>query len=101
MRTHQAHASCKRQFVVDKITAAVQDSVSALLAAAGRIQLTGANLRLARGEGLREVAARAGLSVSFFLDRRRRELEVTVVSDKFVWEHNPKFVLDELGHLFT
>ena len=43
-----AQLLAKRQFVVDKITAAVQDAVSALLAAEGRINRAGTNLRLAR-----------------------------------------------------
>ena len=43
-----AGISAKRQFTVNKIAAAVQDSISALIAAERRIERTEANLRLAR-----------------------------------------------------
>jgi outer membrane protein TolC len=43
-----AQINAKRQFVVDKITAAVQDTVSALDAAGGRIERAETNLDLAR-----------------------------------------------------
>ena len=43
-----AQIETKRRFVVDKVTAAVQDAVSALVAAAGRIERASTNLRLAR-----------------------------------------------------
>ena len=43
-----AQLDAKRQFVTNKVTAAVQDAVSALTAAAGRIERASTNLRLAR-----------------------------------------------------
>lgn len=43
-----AQIDAKREFVVNKIGAAVRDARSALLAAAGRIERAGTNLRLAR-----------------------------------------------------
>ncbi len=43
-----AQIAAKRQFVTDKVTARVQDAVSALDAAAGRIDRAQTNLRLAR-----------------------------------------------------
>ena len=41
------------------------------------------------------------LAVSFFLDGGRREHDLYEVLDKFVGKHHPKFVFDELGHLFS
>ena len=43
-----AQLSAKREFIVNKIAAMVQDSVSALRAAEGRIKRAETNLRLAR-----------------------------------------------------
>jgi outer membrane protein TolC len=43
-----AQLNTKRQFVVNKITAAVQDAFSALAAATGRIERANTNLRLSR-----------------------------------------------------
>ena len=41
------------------------------------------------------------LAVSFFLDGGRREHDLYKVLDKFVGQYHPKFVFDELGHLFS
>ncbi len=48
VRGKLAQIAVKRQFVIDKVKAMVQDAVSALNAAAGRIDRSEANLRLAR-----------------------------------------------------